>query len=251
MRIKHSFINFISKADKVSDYIPVLSTFSNLVDLLQKVVLRSKPPAEIEKNRYYRQIKDKSVLRCLVLLIPVFGNISVALWDSGRRDRIINWYKNNGTQFDLNQLRTNETKDSKLMLALIEDNHKAFRYAYPDLQESEDFALKAAKINGEVVQHWPEQFKKNKEMLLQVLKEQVGALKYVDTTLKKDEAFLLDALTFNRDCIAYIDEVLKNDLEFMTQAIQRNPKVYKELEGKLENNEELKKLYNETRIKKR
>ena len=37
----------------------------------------------------------------------------------------------------------------------------------------------------------------------------------------------------------------------MTQAIQRNPKVYKELEGKLENNEELKKLYNETRIKKR
>ncbi|MBS4168608.1 HEAT repeat domain-containing protein [Parachlamydia sp. AcF125] len=75
-------VNFLLKADQVSDYIPVISTLTNLIDLFQKyVVLSRKQKVNVSKNHYYAHLQQKSFSRCIVLLIPVIGNILVAIYD--------------------------------------------------------------------------------------------------------------------------------------------------------------------------
>lgn len=69
--------------DRVCDYVPVISTITNLVDLFEKCVLRfcCKPESPKLDNRYFSHIKDKSKLRCVILFVPFLGNIIIAVWD--------------------------------------------------------------------------------------------------------------------------------------------------------------------------
>ncbi|MBS4168302.1 HEAT repeat domain-containing protein [Parachlamydia sp. AcF125] len=79
MRINASFL---VKADQVSDYIPGLSTIANLIDLFHKcAVLPAKQKANISNSHYYTYLQQKGFSRCVVLLIPVIGNVSVAIYD--------------------------------------------------------------------------------------------------------------------------------------------------------------------------
>ncbi|MBS4168597.1 NACHT domain-containing protein [Parachlamydia sp. AcF125] len=74
--------SFLLKADRVSDYIPAISTITNLIDLFQKCVMLSfKQKASISKSHYYTYLKQKNFSRCIVLLLPVIGNILVAIYD--------------------------------------------------------------------------------------------------------------------------------------------------------------------------
>ncbi|MBS4168463.1 HEAT repeat domain-containing protein [Parachlamydia sp. AcF125] len=75
-------ISFLLKADQVSDYIPGISTITNSVNLFQKfVVLPSKQKANVSKSHYYAYLQQKSFARCVVLLIPVIGNIIIGIYD--------------------------------------------------------------------------------------------------------------------------------------------------------------------------
>ncbi|MBS4168596.1 HEAT repeat domain-containing protein [Parachlamydia sp. AcF125] len=75
-------VSFLLKTNRVSDYIPGISTITNLIDLFQKcMVLSGKQKANISKNHYYTHLQQKSFSRCIVLLIPVIGNILVAIYD--------------------------------------------------------------------------------------------------------------------------------------------------------------------------
>jgi hypothetical protein len=74
-----SFDNkFFVKLDLVCDYIPVISTISNIVDLAQKALIYCfrADPRPIS-SYYFRHIKKKDVNDCVWLLIPVIGNIYV------------------------------------------------------------------------------------------------------------------------------------------------------------------------------
>ncbi|MBS4168371.1 hypothetical protein [Parachlamydia sp. AcF125] len=74
--------SFLLKADQISDYVPVISTVTNLVALFQKsVVFSLKQKAAISESHYYSYLQQKSFSRCLVLLIPVIGNIMVGIYD--------------------------------------------------------------------------------------------------------------------------------------------------------------------------
>lgn len=75
-------LNKVVIADRVCDYIPLVSSLTNLVDIFQKcVILSSKNRITIENNHYYEYLKDKSYARCIILLIPILGNIIVAIFD--------------------------------------------------------------------------------------------------------------------------------------------------------------------------
>lgn len=70
------------KADKILDRIPVLSTIANLVDLFQKtIVIPRMDKLDIDKSEYYAYLNKKSFVRCTLLLLPVLGNIIVAIYD--------------------------------------------------------------------------------------------------------------------------------------------------------------------------
>ena len=83
--------NLLVKADCFCDYIPLVSSVTNLVDIFQKcVVIPFLNKATIDSNPYYTHINKKSFNRCLLLVIPIFGSILIGIYDfSNRKDKII------------------------------------------------------------------------------------------------------------------------------------------------------------------
>ncbi len=75
----YSISNLLIISDTYLDYIPIVSTVTNLINIIQKcIVLPILAPA-IRKNRYYKHIDTKKFAHCLFLLIPVIGNIAIPL----------------------------------------------------------------------------------------------------------------------------------------------------------------------------
>ena len=64
------------------DYTPFVSTATSLINLFLKyVVLPFMNQQHIAKNHYYTHIQQKSTLRSIVLLVPIIGNIAVAIYN--------------------------------------------------------------------------------------------------------------------------------------------------------------------------
>lgn len=77
---------FLVKADNFCDYIPCFSTVSNLIDLFQKcVIVHLINKQTVINSRYFTHLKQKSFLRCTVLLIPVIGNVLIGIYDFKNR----------------------------------------------------------------------------------------------------------------------------------------------------------------------
>lgn len=82
--------NCLVKTDDFCDYIPVISSITNLVNLFQKcVVLPFIDKATISSNHYYKHINEKSFVRCLFLVIPVIGNMIVGIYDFTKNNEAI------------------------------------------------------------------------------------------------------------------------------------------------------------------
>lgn len=92
MNIKPAIIQLLINLDHAFDYIPGLSTITNTVDLIQKRILKDKQIDSLSaKNHYYQHITDKATWRCVVLLVPVIGNLIVALYEIGKRINVLDW----------------------------------------------------------------------------------------------------------------------------------------------------------------
>lgn len=61
--------------DKTCDYIPIISTCSNLFVLFQKSVFNCCSTETIEGNAYWTHVRDKDLYYSILLLVPVAGNI--------------------------------------------------------------------------------------------------------------------------------------------------------------------------------
>lgn len=68
----------ISALDRHLDYVPFVSTVTNLFDLFCKHVVIPKLDT---KNHFFTYLKNKNDFRCVALLIPVIGNVIVYLYD--------------------------------------------------------------------------------------------------------------------------------------------------------------------------
>jgi hypothetical protein len=68
--------------DRHADYVPLASTVTSLIDIFQKVAIQTFKPIENPSSHYYYSyLNKKSFKRCSILLIPVLGNIVVAILD--------------------------------------------------------------------------------------------------------------------------------------------------------------------------
>ena len=85
--------SFLVKADRFFDRAPVASSFTNFIDIFQKsFVLPFMKEESIRKSHYYTHLKEKSFARCLTLLIPVLGNIIIAIIDCAKgkaKDKVV------------------------------------------------------------------------------------------------------------------------------------------------------------------
>ncbi len=72
--------------DNICDYIPFVSSYTNIVDLVQKKrfkkeeeEFKQEPP--LLKSKYVTHIVNKPDIRCAVLIIPIIGNAIVGIYD--------------------------------------------------------------------------------------------------------------------------------------------------------------------------
>lgn len=80
--------NLIS-LDRTADYIPVISSVSNIVDLFLKYVVVPRISNDTVQNRYWTHIRNKDLYRSMILIaLPIIGNICVALSDRFERQQI-------------------------------------------------------------------------------------------------------------------------------------------------------------------
>ncbi len=69
----------IIEINRVCDYIPIVSTLSNISFILQGLFLKCILDKCIgcPKNRYWSFIRERPLFRCVILLIPILGNIYI------------------------------------------------------------------------------------------------------------------------------------------------------------------------------
>jgi hypothetical protein len=68
--------------DKKNERIPFISTVANLVILKEKLTQHFNRDTNLEEHSWEKYVHDKPGWRCSVLLIPIIGNIIVALYDA-------------------------------------------------------------------------------------------------------------------------------------------------------------------------
>jgi hypothetical protein len=74
------------KIDNFCDYVPFVSSVINMVDLFQKcVILPLIQKSTVQASQYYKHLDQKSFARCALLMIPVFGNIIIGVYDFSNR----------------------------------------------------------------------------------------------------------------------------------------------------------------------
>lgn len=114
------------KTGRVFDYVPGVSTVTNLVDLfIMCVVLPFLSPKTIGNSRYFTHLdKDKTLARCLLLIVlPVLANLLFSLYDLAQR------------KYDNPEYMLNELTRSSYQL----------NYLSQRLKDDSDFMLTAAK----------------------------------------------------------------------------------------------------------
>ena len=66
---------FLVKADQFCDYVPVLSTVSNLIDLfIINIIMPRTEQSDIDQSHYYSYLKQKQWKNLITYAIPVVGN---------------------------------------------------------------------------------------------------------------------------------------------------------------------------------
>ena len=84
-------------------------------------------------------------------------------------------------------------------------------------------ALKIVKKDGYELENLPVHFKKDKEVVLESIKETGGyTLEYADDSLKKDSEVILKALDYLSEALKYADNSLKKDKKFTLEAVKKH-----------------------------
>lgn len=68
------------KADKVLDFVPVVSSLTNATEILSKFFFGNYLASAQQKCRFVKHINNKSYVHCFLGLIPVFGNLIIFIY---------------------------------------------------------------------------------------------------------------------------------------------------------------------------
>lgn len=230
------------KTYEFCDKIPVISTATNLYVLCQKYVLFAE--TIITKNKQdissklikndiqYKYIKNKSIFKCVVLLIPIIGNIAVILYDYSQKltkEQTIAVVKKDGEK--LSELDEKFKEDEQIVLAALEQNPKAIVYASAKLKANKEFMLKALKDKGFlteiIIKSASAELKNDKDFIFETLKDKTEVtipiiMEFVNPELKNDKDFMLSLISHENSSmiLSYSSDTLKSNKEFVLEAIK-------------------------------
>jgi hypothetical protein len=240
--------NFFIKTDILCDYIPVLSTLSNLTVLFQKsVVIPNLSAPTTQNNRYFTHIKDKSFTRCVILLIPLLGNILVGFHDiyrhlkpkfetylktkeAKKRDIFFSKCTENPQKVSVAFCFTEEYQKYaddkqigfKLLEIVPEDLVIAmYRKLSPRLKKDIDIFLKITErsTSGHFFSDVPGEIKDNEEAMLLVSEKFPNSFRYASERLRSKKEVALKVVSRWGDCLGCLSDDLKKDPNVVEKAM--------------------------------
>ena len=90
------------------------------------------------------------------------------------------------------------------------------------LKDDPAFALKAATVQGDVLQYMHPRYRSDREIVLAAVKSQGEALQYADLSLKRDEEIALAAVRSHGTQLQFVDQSLQNDRKVVLAAVRNN-----------------------------
>lgn len=247
--------NFFTKLDKVCDYMPVVSTLSNITDLVQQVLVLPFLNTDFRvKNNYYTHLECKTLFRPLLLLIPVIGNIIVAIIDYAvrkdysRESLLLTIYGNR--DFDgksvirdnssLVEHASDEIKDDKnFVLRLVQKNGKTLRFVSDRLKNDPEVVNAAVQYCPEAYRFASGEIREKKDFLIALLRNKIRVLRYATDLFKADKEVVSVAVDYDythNSILLHIGNQLKRDWPFMVGIIRRHPAKIHSISDELKSN---------------
>nr|NGY94864.1 hypothetical protein [Neochlamydia sp. AcF84] len=213
--------NFLSNSCRFivnkSDYLPFVSTVTNLVYIFQKaVILPIKQKGCMPKSSYYNHLSQKSFARCIILLLPALGNIIIGIYDFAHRK---NYNKNTGVEpINYNDGTSTFThqpfkNDIKIDLATEKQDDSDLGYANeatPFEKVYYQACLELVQKDGLVLKYTPT-FRNHKEFVLAAVRQNGLALDHASPELQNDREVVLIAVQQNASAVQYASQELQND----------------------------------------
>lgn len=179
-------------ADRVMDFVPVLSTVTNLVNLFIKaVVLPLCSKETISKNHYFTYLNDKDSLTCIILSIPIFGNIGAILLRP--------------------YAKYNKLTDTKRNFVLEEIQKGHLSEFDPSFADDKDVVIAAVSRRADILKDVSERLSKDKDVLL------AGVVTYTPSEFNRKGDLHPEE---NLDIVFKVNPSINDDKDFMLKAIE-------------------------------
>lgn len=158
------------ETDYIEDCLPVVSTFSNVYDVGQKIFYNMTMSSEEIKKDYYCDhiCNKKSLLRSITLMIPVLGQLAVFSYD-----RVIG--RGNGDS--LNNASPEQQNDEVYVLQFLKNPPQGVQksaYKGNPLLNDETFMLKAVSLYGpKTLYYASDELKETPSFLLRAIQQRI------------------------------------------------------------------------------
>jgi hypothetical protein len=112
-----------------------------------------------------------------------------------------------------------------------------------ELRNNKEVVLEAVKQNGGALEYASMELRNDKEIVLEVVKQNGYTLRYASEELRGDKEVILEAVKQNGNTLQFASEELRNDKEVVLEAIRENKYMIKYA------NDSLKKWFEESKYK--
>ncbi len=237
------------KIDNYCDYIPLVSTFKNIYNIYQKnVVIPSMTKPDLWKDRYYTHLDQKSYDRCIILLIPVLGNIIIAIYDLIHQKYDDKEYMLNAfsSWISLADASKRLQDDEDAAFAAICYNRNNLKHISKRLQANKPFILRVVQRYCLVfnnVSNWLHtSWGDDEDIVFAAVSQGDWLFLHASLRLQDNKNLVLRLIQFNVGILSSASERLRDDDDVIAAAIKKDPKTAmwyasKRLQRKYENSD--------------
>lgn len=186
--------NFLAHVDHYSEYVPVISYITLFVNAIQdKLIISKMESNQVFENKYFAHIKSKSTTRKIVLLVPLIGNIIVAVLDA--------LFKS--------------SNDRNFQLERIKNNGELMRFARAELKSDFEFVKEAVTHDSFAIHFVEDQLKNHKEIIL-------AAIKSLQNFQNENPEKVFEVRNKSLQIAKGLNEANRADSEIMDSLVQLN-----------------------------
>jgi hypothetical protein len=98
-----------------------------------------------------------------------------------------------------------------------------WQIVHAELKNDPAFVLKAAAVQGNILQHVSDHYKRNKAVVLAAVKNRGMAIRYADTRFRQDPDIAFAAVTQDGAAMQYLDSSYRASSKYMLVAVQNCP----------------------------